>query len=83
MNESELKDVLIEFGDLWMANRRGETQVKHSVKLLNERQIRQKLRQWSPNQQRIIYDEVEKMISGNVVREVTSTTAISTDIHIR
>lgn len=69
-NERErVKDLLCEFSSLWAGNPRGATNVlRHQIRLSNVRPIRQKPRRFTPEQNKIIDDEVKKMLSAGVIR---------------
>lgn len=71
--KTQVRDILMEFGDLWSGNRRGETHIlQHTIRLTCDRPVRHRPRQWSPEQQKIIVEEVEKMIANEVIVPSTS-----------
>ena len=72
LNDSEKKrveELLLEFGDLWIGNPRGATDIlRHSITVTSKRPVRQKPRRFAPVQQKIIDEEVEKMLKAGVIR---------------
>lgn len=65
----QLEGLLLEFGDLWVGNPRGETNViRHGIKTTTQRPIRQKPRRFTAEQRKIIDDEVDKMLKSKAIR---------------
>lgn len=63
INKEKLKELLLKYGDLWIGNPRGNTNLEtHKIKVKTDRAIRQKPRRFAPEQQKIIYEEIDKMI---------------------
>lgn len=67
--KERLKALLLEFGDLWMGNPRGETSVlRHKIRLTTDVPVREKPRRFTPEQLKVIDSEVEKMLNAGVIR---------------
>lgn len=67
--KAALRELLVEYGDLWVGNPRGETSVlQHEIKLTTTRPIREKPRRFTPEQLKVIDEEVEKMLKDKVIR---------------
>lgn len=71
--KKELKDVLIEYGDLWMGNPQGRTSIiKHRIKVTTNKPIRQKPRRFAAEQNKIIDDHIKEMLAQNIIRPSSS-----------
>ena len=67
--KEQVRDLFLEFHDLWAGNPRGATDVyKHKIKVTTDRPVRQKPRRFTPDQQKIIDEEVQKMLEQGVIR---------------
>lgn len=69
----QLEALLLEFGDLWVGNPRGQTKVlRHKVTLLTEKPVREKPRRFTPEQLKVIDTEVKQMLQDKVIRPSSS-----------
>lgn len=65
----KLRELLLEYGDLWVGDPRGTTDVlQHHITLTSKYPIREKPRRFSPEQLQAIDAEVEKMLASGVIR---------------
>ena len=71
--KQQVLDLVCEFDDLWRGGKRGKAvDVAHRIRLLNDRPVVCRPRQFSEAQQRVIKEEVEKMLADGVIRPSTS-----------
>lgn len=69
----QIEDLLVEFSDLWVGKRRGQTSVvHHKVQVSYPGPIRTRPRHFAPPQQKIIDDEVKAMEADGVIQPSTS-----------
>ena len=69
----ELHNLFMEFADLWEGKRKGlSTTTKHRIKLLTEIPINTRPRRMTPEQQRVIDSEINKMLADGIIRPSTS-----------
>lgn len=67
--KEKLRELLLEYGDLWIGNPRGRTDVlQHEVRLTSQHPIREKPRRFTPDQLKAIDDEVETMLRDGVIQ---------------
>lgn len=67
--KEKVKALLRKFASLWVDNPRGATHViRHKITLDKPRIVRQKPRRFSPAEQKIIDEEIDKMLKAGVIR---------------
>lgn len=65
----ELRQILLEYGDLWIGNPRGKTDVlQHRITLTSKYPIREKPRRFTPEQLKATDLEVEMMLKEGVIQ---------------
>lgn len=73
LQKKEVRDLLLEFSDLWAGNPRGTTTVcRHSINVTTNRPVRQKPRRFTPEQQQVIDKEVAEMLKNGIIRPSNS-----------
>ena len=71
--KQQVLDLLCEFDDLWRGGVRGKAvDVAHRIRLLTDRPVVCRPRQFSEAQKQVIQQEVEKMLADGVIRPSTS-----------
>lgn len=74
--KERLRQLLIEYGDLWIGDPRGRTHLtQHSIELMSDKPIRERPRRFTPEQLKVIDEEVAKMLKDKVIQPSKSSYA--------
>ena len=65
----KLRDLLVQYSDLWKNDNIGQTSVvKHEINLVEQRVVCQKPRRYTEEQRKVMSDEVNSMLEQGVIR---------------
>lgn len=65
----EVKKLLLDFGELWIGEPNGRTGIlKHQIKIINQKPVREKPRRFAPQQNKIIDEYVQQMLAKQIIR---------------